>query len=185
MINATIKNRAANLRGAARRILSVNLFALIVATLSLAITYWEYLQHEQELKIERSLDYFQNFSSSTWIERRAIIDEAFDDLRPKLEELSRSNKNANHIESEYSKIVLAKVTSEPNLRHSIDSLIEFYGGLLTCSRLQLCDEDTIDRFFATPAKTFFRQVHPYLYYLRQDWGDNSLGQELEQYALAR
>lgn len=183
-LKSAITNRAASLMRSAKPYITVNLVALMVAIIGLYVTYREYQQHQKDLKIERSLEYLKNFTSSTWLDRRGIIDTAFDGLRPKLEELSRSKKTPNQIELEWRGAVITTITSDLNLRQAVDSLIEFYDGLLTCLELQLCDKMTLDSFFTTPAKIFVRQMYPYLYHIRREWGDDSLGTKLEEYARA-
>jgi len=140
----------------------------------------EYRDHQREQRLEKTFGYVERFSSppisdmrlrlaAFWVEHDDAIVNA----------LTTGSPNARAVA--FHRVIMENIAEE-KLEAEVEALLAYYEQVAQCTKLALCDSDTIDAMLKGYAAEFFHQFYPYVCDVRTRWRDDSMGAELELFA---
>lgn len=143
-------------------------------------TLVEYRSHERDRRIEATMGYVTRFMAPPLSDHRATLLKQWQKHQAEiLTVLHDSSLKPAELNREYNATVLAMITAE-ELSLPIQEMTLFFEQLANCVKLTLCEPDAVNSMLAVQAQEFMRQYYPYICYLRKEWSDPSIAQELER-----
>jgi phosphate/sulfate permease len=140
----------------------------------------EYLDHKEEVRIERTLKFASEFGSAHLLDSRVTLNEIWVQHYPAVIDILTKREDQNEINRKYSEFV-NRVIEERGLQADMAKVMEFLEGFAVCVESALCDESMARSFVGPYGRGFFRTYYPYICKLRKTRNDESIGAKLERF----
>lgn len=149
--------------------------AVIVAFMAFLVGYYEYRNHVDKTKVDRSLAFEEYFTSpELWRVHRELNDafrQAWDFVEKELEEMSEIEKQKIDI---YIYYAVNAIIEERNLYNEIEVIATVFQRAAICVEKEMCDKSVLDGFMKRRGSNFFIFAGPYICKIRRIWGDNEI-----------
>lgn len=141
---------------------------------------WQFLESRNDARVERTMEYILRYEDGPVGESRRSIRTA---LRPFASQFAEMGSTVAPESRDQMISTLMEEAGDGRLPDHVDTIVEFYEGLWTCIREQICSRDVSFGYFASDAREFVQNFDPYI---RERKLNNPLyGRGLEKIASAR
>lgn len=153
-------------------------FATVVAiVIGGGFAVFEFRAHKHDRRVEQALELAREFNSPEVWQARNRLNGAMDDGFAVLERVM-ADAQADPARA-YETFILALV-DEANLSGELNLVFGFLERVVTCVEARLCDRRAANDLFGKDAQVIFRQYHPYVCRLRDNWNDSSIWAGVER-----
>ena len=147
---------------------------IITILLGGCYSVFEYIEHKQTVKVQRSLSYVSSYRSGNISEAKLSLNQILVDQYTTFNEiLSKTYSDDTSLSNAYNELVL-KITKETSVQRNIEILFSFFEEVAICVERKLCDKEIINSFFSNDAKSLFNSYYPYICSLRDQWKNKSV-----------
>lgn len=160
------------------------------AIVGAAWAYFEYLQKEEQQRIEGSLGYVKRFSEGSMLESTNRIDSTWYAYREQLLRLQHSSSEAAYLQRYY-QLVMSVVERTPipardgvparGIVGDVNAVESFFSELQICVNSGLCDGKAAHAYFDSYAQRFYCLHEPYLSWKAANYYPG-YGKDLAQFA---
>lgn len=145
----------------------------------------EYIEHKEDLKVERSLNYVERFNSSALTESRNTLSQIVDRESEKIIKTLSDNKlSAEEVQNKYNDLIV-KMVSEHKMESQLRQQFDFHEEVVLCVTAGICDEFVVRSFFSTNAKQLFKAFYPYVCDQRKKWNNKSISENVEFFYISK
>lgn len=157
----------------------VGVWVTVVGLLSAGIFgLYEYDQHKKSERLKNTLEMLKTFNDDRL-------------SKAKLNILNSEIKGSEHIrqlllsggddvDEKYRAAVLERI-KEDDLGGDINELTNFLENVAMCSKSGICESDSVDAFFMSYGRNFFRSYYPHICSERIKWNSRAFGLVLERF----
>ena len=154
---------------------------VIAVLLGGCYSVFEYIEHKQTVKVQRSLSYVASYRSGNTTEAKLYLNKILVDQNTALNSiLSKTYTDDTALSNAYNQLVL-KITKESSVQRNIEILFSFFEEVAICVDRELCDAEIINSFFTNDAKSMFNSFYPYICSLRKQWKNNTVYLKTEDF----
>lgn len=150
--------------------------ALIVGGLFAA---YQFLESRKDARVERTMEYILRYEDGRVGDSRRAIQAA---LRPFLEQFAEFETGVAPASRDEMVLTLIDEAGDGRLPDHIDTVVDFYEGLWTCVREEICSREVAFGYFTTDARDFAQNFEPY--FRRRQENNSAYAGGLERFALA-
>jgi len=146
-----------------------------------AYTLFEYIEHKQSVRVERSLGYVEHYRDSNTAEAKLSLNQLLADNQQTLISLLNSHyADETELNAAFNKLILS-ITRTPAVQRNLEITFTFFEEAAICVEHELCDKEVIQSFFLNDAKSLFNSFYPYVCQLRKQWKNNTVYLKLENF----
>lgn len=152
--------------------------------------YFEYLNKEEQRRIEGSLVYVKRFSEGSLLESTKRIGHAWYANREALLRLKDSSSEAAY-QQRHRQLVMSVIERFPvpdkdgtpahGVVGDVDAVVSFFSELVICMKANLCDAKSAHAYFDSYAQRFYCLHQPYLSWKATTYSSD-FGKDLAQFA---
>lgn len=136
----------------------------------------QYLEHKKELKIKHTLEFVTKFNSDKFMDLREKINNVWNDANPVMVKILTKDKTP----EAYEGFVVALV-KKYKIHSEIDNIMTLFEEIAICSIENICDKQTVNKYFYDDGKIFFRKFYPYVCDLRKKWNDKKIWYKAQEF----
>lgn len=128
---------------------------------------WQYFGHLEDARIERSLQFYKQFSTEPLYSARERTLENAEQLWKELGRIHTGStpKELREERRKWQEIVVASIRGKENLSADIGNLVTYFDALQVCAENGVCDSKTAHELLGDQAKQFVENYCPYIAYV--------------------
>ena len=154
---------------------------VITVFLAGAYSLFEYIEHKQSVRVERSLGYVEHYRDSNTAEAKLSLNQLLVNNQKTLIALLNNNyADEAELNSAFNKLILS-ITETPAVHRNLEIAFTFFEEAAICVEHDLCDQEVIKSFFLNDAKSLFNSFYPYVCQLRKQWKNDTVYLKLENF----
>ena len=158
---------------------------VITVILGGCYSVFEYIEHKQAVKVQRSLAYVEKYRSGDTADAKLSLNQLLIDNTNDLNALLVKKYASNdELSKAYHSYVL-NITKPTSTQRNIEVLFSFYEEVSICVERHLCDDEITQSFLANDAKTMFNSYYPYICHLRKQWKNDSVYRKTQMFYLGK
>lgn len=141
---------------------------MLAAAAAAAFTLIQYFGHLGEVRVEKTLGFYERFSSGSIFAARTEVLEAWESLEAQLLQLPAPATSAEMIalRRQWQQLVVAAIKKNPNLTTDTDIMFDFFDALQVCIENDICDKKTAQELMQGAATIFVGNNCPYVAHVR-------------------
>lgn len=136
----------------------------------------EYLDYKKEIRIKNTIDLVNRYHSGHVLESKLRTDKVWNEMYPSLIELFSTDSSS----EAYEGFVLT-IINKKNLNSPVSVLMGLFDETVVCIESDICDKETIDRYFLKSGRSFFNKYYPYICDQRSKWNDETIWVNVQKY----
>lgn len=154
---------------------------VIAVLLGGCYSVFEYIEHKQKVKVQRSLSYVALYRGGKTAEAKLSLNQILIDQHIAFNKvLNKTYSDNTSLSNAYTQLIL-KITKESSVQRNIEILFSFFEEVAICVERGLCDAEIINSFFTNDAKSLFNSYYPYICSLRKQWKNNTVYLKTEMF----
>ncbi|MEY4684446.1 MAG: hypothetical protein RLZ25_905 [Pseudomonadota bacterium] len=130
----------------------------------------QYADNSTAEQVNKTLSYIDRFHADAVSDAREKFEKVFDDRKNEIFKISTQPD----AEVQFARY-LERIMDEQDLDVLLNKILEFFDELNICAEANLCDEKTAIRFFGKYAWDFSGLMKPYIWHLREEYHDPTIG----------
>ena len=142
---------------------------------------FEYIEHKQAVRVERSLTYVEKNRTGNVVEARLSLNQLLAKNHQSLIDiLSQPGQTPAELSKAYNDFVIQMAKSAETQR-KLEISFSFYEEIAICVERELCDREVINSFFSDEARSLFNSFYPYVCSLRRQWKNDTVYLRTEKF----
>ncbi|BCT69252.1 hypothetical protein [Nitrosospira sp. NRS527] len=136
----------------------------------------QYLEKNKADRIKESLVFVERFQKAPIYDKWERIASTWRNHEEEMNDLLKIPG----VTEQWNSFVLTTIKEE-QIEGDVFAIIDFFRLVHVCARSEICDADTINEFFGSEVRTFFRLHYPFISYNRETRKNPSHAKELEEF----
>jgi len=142
---------------------------------------FEYIEHKQAVKVERSLAYVEKNRTGSVGEARLYLNQLLAKNQQSLIDiLSQPGQTEVELGKAYNDFII-QIVKSAEAQRKLEISFSFYEEIVICVERELCDREVIISFFSNDAKGLFNSFYPYVCSLRRQWNNDTVYLKTEKF----
>jgi len=156
----------------------------LVAVLAAIFTLIQYFGHIKEIRVEKTLGFYERFSTEPIFSARTRVLEKWEILEKRLARLPKpgSREEAVAQRKQWKEIVVSGIKGDAIFATNTDIMFDFFDALQVCIENNICDKKSAHELMQEAARMFFGNNCPYVAHTRFDQNIKNFGAKAAAFA---
>jgi hypothetical protein len=154
----------------------------VIALVSAAIFgILEYVDHKQDVRVQRSLDYVERYNKDLYLKLRDRLADVLDqESKTLIATLVDDSLSKEQIQRKYFDFI-NEMIAKHKLTSDLRRLLGFHEEVVLCVNAGICDAAVVRSFFSVDAQELFRGFYPYICDQRDKWKNPTIAAQTEKF----